>query len=411
MVYLPRILTCCLGLSAFAATLVFAQAPAKKPAAPVPLKSADAKKGDAKTAAKDTGPLALKDVLALRQKFQPDDVLAKALERGIDFEVTKAIQAQLSKLGFTPVQLENLATAKGIEPLPAIVAGSQLLEDEASRDHFNKQITEITAEAAKDLTPVQTPHLTLWAPKNIQPAVLGVLKKLDLILETKFQEPLRSGLDKRTAHIVLLRNTSETLAWISKHYDVMNVMTDDPGGKEGHVKRYANGVMMDHVCILNLESVDPRILQNHLALYTGYMAMLQLGGYKLDKPLVTGFANELEAALVGAPAIPIVGREYGAEDRNPNGGGKPWPLIAKQRLAAGKITTPSALLKMTTAKMNIPEFVESWTLVDLLVRDRVKFGKLVLKLREEPDGLKAIEAVYGWNEEQLAKQWIQHIAK
>ncbi len=61
--------------------------------------------------------------------------------------------------------------------------------------------------------------------------------------------------------------------------------------------------------------------------------------------------------------------------------------------------------------MNIPEFVESWTLVDLLVRDRVKFGKLVYKLREEESGLKAIEAVYGWNEAELFKQWQMHIAK
>ena len=66
---------------------------------------------------------------------------------------------------------------------------------------------------------------------------------------------------------------------------------------------------------------------------------------------------------------------------------------------------------MTTANMNIPQFVESWTLIDLLVRNRVKFGKLVYKLREEENGLKAIEAVYGWNEVELLKQWQLHLAK
>ncbi len=388
--------------------LGFAQAPEKKPVSP---SKTEAKKADPKNSVNENGPLSLKDVLQLRQKMQPDDVLGKALERGIDFEVTKAIQNQLGKLGFTPVQLENLHSARGIEPLPPLVPGGQLLEDEAARDNYFKQIQEITAEAAKDITPIQTPHVTLWAPKNLQPAVLAELKKLDLLMETKFQEPLRSGLDKRTAHIVLLRNGVETLKWIDKHYDVMNVMTDDPGGKDAFVKRYVNGVMMNHTCILNLETIEPRRLQNYLGLYVGYMAMLQLTGASVNDPLVTGFANGIEGVLVGMPSTPIVGREYGAEDRNPNGGGKPWLAIAKQRLVTGKLTPPGKLLNMTTANMNIPEFVESWTLIDMLVRDRVKFAKLVYKLREEKDGLKAIEAIYGWNEADLYKQWQLHLAK
>lgn len=401
-----RSATLVLGLMA-AVSLGLAQVPAtKKPASPAAPKSADAKAKE-----KESGPLSLREVLQLRPRMMPDDILGKALERGIDFELTKPIQAQLAKLGFTPVQLENLSSAHGIEPLPPIVPGSQLLEDEAARDLFYKQIQEITGDTAKDITPVQTPHLTLWAPKNLQAAVLVELKKLDMLMETKFQEPIRSGLDKRTAHLVLLRNGVETVNWISKHYDVMKVETDEPGGKDAYVKRYINGVMLDQVCILNLESFDLRRLPNNLGLYVGYMAMVQLSGYTVDDPLVTGFANGIEGVLVGVPDTPIVAREYGIEDRNPNGGGKPWLVIAKQRLLAGKLTPPGALLKKTTANMNIPEFVESWTLIDLLVRDRVKFGKLVYKLREEENGLKAIEAVYGWNEAELLKQWQLHLAR
>ena len=314
----------CLGLMADV-SLGLAQAPAtKKPATPAAPKSADAKSKE-----KEAGPLSLRELLQLRPRMTPDDILGKALERGIDFEVTKPIHSQLAKLGFTPMQLESLKSAHGIEPLPPIVPGSQLLEDEATRDLFFKQIQEITGETAKDITPVQTPHLTLWAPKNLQPAVLAELKKLDLLMETKFQEPIRSGLDKRTAHIVLLRNGVETLKWIDKHYDVMKVMTDEPGGKEAYVKRYINGVMLDQVCILNLEAFDLRRLPNNLGLYVGYMAMLQLSGYSADDPIVTGFANGIEGVLVGMPDTPIVAREYGAEDRNPNGGGKPWLMIAK----------------------------------------------------------------------------------
>lgn len=406
MASLPRIAICWLGLLAWATHSGLAQPSEKKPATPVAPKA-----GDPKAKAKDAGPLSLKDVLQLRPKMPPDDILGKALERGIDFEVTKPIQAQLGKLGFTPIQLENLQSARGIEPLPSIVPGSQLPDNDASRDFVFKQIQEITAATVPDLATSQTPHLTLWAPKNLHPAVLVELKKLDLLLETKFQEPIRSGLDKRTAHIILTRNSAETLKWIDKHYDVMKIMTDDPGGKDAYVKRYGNGIMMSHVCILNLESIDSRILQKYLGLYVGYMVMLQHSGYIVEDPLVTGFANGIEGALVGFPETPIVGRVYGAEDRNPNGGGKPWLTIAKQRLATGKLTPPGKLLIQTTANMNIPEFVESWTLVDLLVRDRVKFGKLMYKLREEPEGLKAIEAVYGWNEAELAKQWQLHIGK
>ncbi len=402
---------CYLAMFSGTAILCFAQAPAKKAASPSPAQTnAEAKKADPKSA-KVTSPLAFKDVLQLRQKMQPDDVLGQALARGIDFELTKPQMAQLGKLGFTVAQLENLQSAHGIEPLPPIVPGQHLLENEAQRDELFKKFEQITKETAPDLVPIETPHITLWAPKPLQNNVMVVLKKLDMLLETKFQEPIRSGLDKRTCHIVLLRNQAEALAWFDKYYDIMMVQNDDPDGKDGFLKRCTNGAMTDRACVLNLASIQPQKLMNHLGVYVGYMALKQLSGYNKTDPLVTGFANGIEGVLVGIPETPIVSRSYGTEDKNPNGGGKAWPLIAKQRLATGKLTPPSALLKLTTANMDMPEFVESWTLIDLLVRDRVKFGKLVYKLREEPDGLKAIEEIYGWNEAELAKQWQLHVAK
>ncbi len=71
-----------------------------------------------------------------------------------------------------------------------------------------------------ELEPVETKHFTLWAAKDIQDTFLPDIKKLEKLLETHWPEPIRSGLDKRSAHIVLIKRRYEYEKWIRAMFEV-----------------------------------------------------------------------------------------------------------------------------------------------------------------------------------------------
>ncbi len=74
-------------------------------------------------------------------------------------------------------------------------------------------------------------------------------------------------------------------------------------------------------------------------------------------------------------------------------------------MATNQETPLGKLLQMDTNTMSLPQFAEGWTLVGLLSRQPVKFGKLLLAMRKGSSELEAIEKVYGWDEQQLSQQW------
>ena len=74
--------------------------------------------------------------------------------------------------------------------------------------------------------------LHLWAAKDIQDTFLPDIKKLEKMLESRFPEPIRSGLDPRSAHIVLIKRRYEYEKWIRAMFDVL----------EGPQYQHANGL-------------------------------------------------------------------------------------------------------------------------------------------------------------------------
>ena len=65
-------------------------------------------------------------------------------------------------------------------------------------------VEQICKRSGAELSPVETVHFTLWAAKDIQATFLPDIKKLEKMLESSFPEPIRSGLEPRVAHIVLI---------------------------------------------------------------------------------------------------------------------------------------------------------------------------------------------------------------
>ena len=74
-------------------------------------------------------------------------------------------------------------------------------------------------------------------------------------------------------------------------------------------------------------------------------------------------------------------------------------------MTTNKATPLGRLMQMDSDAMSQPHYAEGWTLVGLLASQPAKFGKLLLKLRKGSSELEAIEKVYGWDEEELTKEW------
>ena len=79
-------------------------------------------------------------------------------------------------------------------------------------------------------------------------------------------------------------------------------------------------------------------------------------------------------------------------------------------MATQRATPLGELLKMDSNKMLQPHYAEAWTLVGLLSKQPVKFGKLLQEISGGASDLEAIKTVYGWDEQQLTKEWHAYVA-
>ena len=78
---------------------------------------------------------------------------------------------------------------------------------------------QVAVESGADIEPIESQHVTLWAAKEIQQTYLPDIKKLERFFHTKCAEPIRSGLDKRSTHVVLLKDHAEYEAWWRTMFD------------------------------------------------------------------------------------------------------------------------------------------------------------------------------------------------
>ena len=85
--------------------------------------------------------------------------------------------------------------------------------DDMWRDKVFLAMQQVAEKSGTAIRPVQSQHVTLWAAPAIQRTYLPDVRKLEKFFHTKCAEPIRSGLDKRSTHIVLLQNHNEYEAW------------------------------------------------------------------------------------------------------------------------------------------------------------------------------------------------------
>ena len=365
--------------------------------------------------------LTMKDIGKMRHdKMSNDDIVEKAKEQGVAFEVTPAIRQRLRRMGFDDDQIAAIKECHGPRPKPdkaegeekpgPIEPGKGLNTGDAQRDQTRAEVEQICKRSGAELSPVETVHFTLWAAKDIQATFLPDIQKLEKKLETGFPEPIRSGLDKRSAHIVLIKHRYEYEKWIRAMFEICKNRFDH-GNKGLTIQQQqdsaikAPGLYCTEWVVLCLEGQSLDYQHREVGAAVGWQYLVQLGNFSLSEPLCTGMANCTESVLAGSPSVMIAGNSYGNENRNLGADNRAWIHLVQQRIATGQVTPVAKLLKMDTSQMLQPNYAEAWTLVGMLGQQRVKFAKLVETLRHSGDALAAIQEVYGWDEKELTTQW------
>jgi hypothetical protein len=363
---------------------------------------------------KDTR-LTLKEIQQLRGRPMPAAEVAETVaERGRAFEVTAEVAGQLRRLGFNAAQIDAVREASD-EPL---VPGNSLTTSDEQRDQVLEEMKQVTAKSKVNIEPIGSQHVTLWASKDVQQRYLADVNKVEKFFHTRCAEPIRSGLDKRSTHIILLKDHAEYEAWWRAMFALFGEQFDEkdnPGGKEEFQKEVLKGSAFystDFVVVSlaggSSDQMHRSVVAGVAGMYAMQLARPQRGQRELG-PLETGFINWAEAAVFGSPAVMFGAIVYHQDTRFPVNGGQAWSLLVRQRMAKNRATPLAELLTLDHSKMSEAHYAEAWTLVELLAGQRGKFGKLLLETRDGVSGLEAVEKVYGWDEKELAKQWRAHV--
>ena len=358
--------------------------------------------------------LTLKDIEQLRRKhIAPEQVSENVAEQGRGFEVTAEVAGQLRRLGFHPAQIDAI---KESSPEP-LVPGKWLTTSDAQRDRIFQEMKQVVIKSKAAIRPIESQHVTLWVGKETQQTYLPDLEKLEKFFHTKCAEPIRSGLDKRSTHIVLLKDHAEYQAWWRTMFRLFAERfeeKDNPGGSVHFREEVLKGRSFtgSAFATVTLEGQVAENVRRNVAASVACIYFTQLAQQHRQEgmgPLQAGFVDWVESGTCGSPTVMFGSIIYHQETRYPARSSKAWTILVRQHVANGRATPLPELLKMGTSKMTELQFAEAWTLVGLLNQQPAKFGKLLLAIRKGGSDLGAIEKVYGWDEKKLTKEWRAYV--
>ena len=364
----------------------------------------------AKAGEKDTR-LSMKDIQRMRHKrMSPEQVADSVAEQGRGFEVTAEVVGQLRRLGFRPAQIDAI---KESSPEP-LLPGKWLTTSDEERDQTFKQMKLVAARSRTAIRPIQSQHVTLWAAKETQQTYLPDVQKLEKFFHTKCAEPIRSGLDKRSTHIVLLKDHAEYEAWCRAMFELFGKqfdIKDDPGANQ----EFRSGILKRSIfnwwqfCAISVREQPFDWARRDVVANVGRMYFGQLAAPGGSDLLRFGFADGAETVVTGSPSVMYSEIAYREGQRNLGADRRAWTVLVQQRMATRNATPLDKLLQMDSTNMLQPHFAEGWTLVGLLSKQPAKFGKLLLALRKGGSGLAAIEKIYGWDEKKLTQEWRAYV--
>ena len=118
----------------------------------------------------------------------------------------------------------------------------------------------------------------------------------------------------------------------------------------------SNSFYMRNLAVICLAEQDKQWPRRMAAAVVGYMNIAQqIEPGRLD-PLATGFANAIEALVMGQPRMMIFSNSYHNENRELGNDPRAWLHLVQDRVRTKKVSGVRALLAMDTTTMLLPHF-------------------------------------------------------
>lgn len=390
--------------------------------------------GVAGVLAEEAGPLTLKEIGKLRlERKTHAQIIDLIKERGLAFQVDKEAAGVLRSMQFKPEQIdlmtriadgryaedlknekENAAKAEAEKPqapkagtAPQGVNVGPRISDSA-HDTINARALRIHTASNTNTKVFPLESVTLICSEESSKMHQPNLKKLEAALRKTYGEPIKTGTDKRSAHIVLLDNRYDYERWVKAMFQIYEkdgITWSTPDALTMALKGPA--FLTSTMTVVDLSALTP-VQQEHQPIFSlGYLYSAQLMEGHSPDATTNGFGNVCEVILFGHPTIRVLSSGTGGM-RELNGAGE-WLATVRERLKTGKLATIDRIMRFSTESMEAHEYCEAWSLTQFLAASPELYNRWIQAVRDKEKPMDALLRVYGKTEKELTAQWHKFI--
>lgn len=398
-------------------------------------------RGDEKAEPADKEPLTLQAIGKLRlAKTSNEQIIELAKQRGLAFEVDERAAGTLRAMRFSAAQVELLAKiADGRYAIEKKQAEEEARRAEERRAQFEAMKPKApkpgTAPPGTNIGPrmsdawhnnvanrVKRIHhasntntkfhpaetITVICSEKSAKVHLPDVKKTEQELRKKFDEPIKTGTDKRSAHIVLLDNTYDYENWVKAMFKVYAADGITFTGQDPLAMALKGPAFFTpQMTIVDLSRVIAEHRRHHPVFSVGYLYMEQLMERRSPDALSNGFGNYCERLLFDQPKI----RLNSYADREIGGEAKPWAQVVQEQLADDKLPEIDNVLRYSTASMEPHEYCIAWSFTSFLCATPDRFVRMITAIRDKEKPIDAATTAYEMKQADLEKAWKKFIGK
>lgn len=378
-----------------------------------------------------------------------EQILEAAATRGLAFEVDREAEMRLRRMRFTTEDVERFkqirlhppqATggdggaggAGGAEPddhdagaaggaagpRPAAGGGEGQRDvnpdapfgprkPDAWHDQYLKMATDMARTSGLNIGPHETANVILWASNRTARAHVGDLNRLQQILAQQYGGLFASGLDKRSAHLVLIDNDYDYQAYVVAMFKVfeengVRFQGQDPVNMARQAAAFSTG----NISVINLGKVEAGERSKAILIYqAGRMFINHLTEGRATDAITCGFGNVCEVIMYNKPSATT--QSYDLRQLEQAG---EWVQIVRQRMRANEAAAPSQIIRnYSTDSMNIPQFAEAWSLIQSIATVPGRFEKAVKAIRDGGEPFETILQIYEMDEQKWREHWAQTV--
>jgi hypothetical protein len=279
----------------------------------------------------------------------------------------------------------------------------------AWHDAFAKSTAKLIADSGVALERKVIGRITLVSSAKSARVYSPLITVAHDRLADRFGEPVASALDPRSAYIVLLDTSDDYEHWTRAMFeadpDDQRLKSEPPqDGRQDPLKLAlgAPNYLSPTMCTNKLSSSTNKFTHGrNLAYQIGYMALMQATEGKAPEAVQLGFANLVEAMVIGDPSVRTYSYEKRDRGRNPASWAGAIALRAKQK----SLSPIGLVLEYHTATMTGTKYQEAWSLVSYLADRPRLFGQLLTALRDGKPALDSVARLYGGSADDLSEDW------